>query len=215
MHAAGVAEESQQAARRHVGVERAVFRQVAQPLGALQAVGRHVVPGDPGRALRRGQVAGQQLHGGALAGPVGAQEGRHFALVDRKGDVPRRGKIAVELRKPDRPRSSVRARLRKWVDCLAHRRSRSSGYRFRDRLTDSVFSTAEGPQSAQACRLPERAGRIGGRAWDFSHGWRGSIGRDSAPPAITLGWRVGKKLAVAIAGSMREENRPIGHSLRG
>ena len=48
-HAAGVGEELQQAARRHVGIQRAVFRQVAQPGRAGQPIGRHVVAGDPGR----------------------------------------------------------------------------------------------------------------------------------------------------------------------
>ena len=47
--AAGVGKEAQQRAGRHVEIERAVFGQIAQPGGAGQAVGGHIVPGDAGR----------------------------------------------------------------------------------------------------------------------------------------------------------------------
>ena len=77
--ATGVGEELEQAAGRHVGIERPILRQVAEPLGTGEPVGRHVVAGNPGRAGRGGEVARQDLHRGALPGAVGAQEGDDLA----------------------------------------------------------------------------------------------------------------------------------------
>ena len=44
------------------------------------------------------QVAGEELHGGALAGAVGAQKRHHFALVYLEADILDGRKTAVILR---------------------------------------------------------------------------------------------------------------------
>jgi len=53
-----------------------------------------------GRARRRGQVAGQELHGRALARAVGTQESHHLALVYLEGAIFHGSKIAKILREP-------------------------------------------------------------------------------------------------------------------
>ena len=98
--AAGVGKELEQAAGRHVGIQRAVFRQVAEFRRAGQAVGGHVVSGDPCHTGGGGKIARQKLHRGALAGAVGAQKGHHFALADRKANVLNGGKTAVIFAQP-------------------------------------------------------------------------------------------------------------------
>ena len=45
--ATGVGKELEQAARSHIGIERTVFRQVAQMLGGVDPMSRHVEAGDP------------------------------------------------------------------------------------------------------------------------------------------------------------------------
>jgi len=60
-------------ARRHVGISRP-FSGMAQVCGGGQPVRGHVVARDPGRAGGRCQIAGQDLHRGALAGPFGPRK---------------------------------------------------------------------------------------------------------------------------------------------
>ena len=102
---AGVGKEIQEAAGRHVGIQRPVLGQIAQPGGTGQPVGRHVVAGDPSHALRGGQVAGQQFHRRALAGSVGAQKGHHLALVNLERDVQNGRELAIRTSKAPRLRS--------------------------------------------------------------------------------------------------------------
>ena len=99
-HPSGRAEEAEQAARGHVGVERAVFGQVAQVLGRADPVGLDVDAGDPGRAVRRRDEAGQEPHRRRLARPVGPEEGDDLALGDRERHVPDRQERAELLAEP-------------------------------------------------------------------------------------------------------------------
>ena len=94
------AKKFSRASRRHVGIERAVFRQIAQPGGAGQAVGRHVMAGDKGLSGGRRQVAGEELHRRALAGAVGAEKGDDLALIHAETDILDGRKAAVILREP-------------------------------------------------------------------------------------------------------------------
>ena len=71
----------------HLGVERVVLGQVADPpLGLAPALGEgHAVePDGPGVGL---EVLGDHPHGGGLAGPVRAQEADHLAPVHAEGDL--------------------------------------------------------------------------------------------------------------------------------
>src|SRR5262249_62304418 len=60
-HSASIGKEIQQAAWRHVGIERAVFRQIAQAGRASQAIERHVVAGNASLAARRSEEHTSEL----------------------------------------------------------------------------------------------------------------------------------------------------------
>ena len=81
-------EETKQAQRRHVGIKRAVFRQIAQVLGRADPIGLHVDPGDVRRAVRGRHKPGQEPHRRRLARTVGPEEGDDFSFVDGKRHVP-------------------------------------------------------------------------------------------------------------------------------
>jgi hypothetical protein len=95
--AAGASEEFQQAERRHVGVERAVFGQIAEALGGGDPVGGHVQPGDARGAGAGREIAGKDLHGGGLTCAIGAQKGGHLALRDGESDVANGGEVSIEF----------------------------------------------------------------------------------------------------------------------
>ena len=99
-HLAGLAEEAEQLERRHVGVERPVLGQVAEPLRRLDALLPHVEPGDRGAARARREKAGEHAHQGGLAGPVRPQEGHHLPLGNRERRVFDRDEGPVVLAQP-------------------------------------------------------------------------------------------------------------------
>ena len=79
----------------HLGVERIVLRQVADPaLGLAPPVGEgHAVQLDgAGVGL---EVLSDHPHGGGLAGPVGAQKSHHLPAIHPEGDFVNGGE-AVE-----------------------------------------------------------------------------------------------------------------------
>ena len=87
---ARLAEEGEQLERRHVGIQRAVLRQVSQAPGRLDAMLPHVHPAD-GRAARAGrQIPRQHPHHRGLARAVGPEEGHDLTLGYRKGNVAHR-----------------------------------------------------------------------------------------------------------------------------
>ena len=96
---------------RHVGIERAVFRQVAQPGGAGQPIVLHVVPGDPGHAGRGGEVAGQQFHRRALSRPRWDPERPPLRPPGPGRRRPARRRTARKTSTARRPRSSERISL--------------------------------------------------------------------------------------------------------
>src|SRR5207245_6017146 len=66
----------------HFRVDRHAPRQVADVLPHLHRLRADVEAGDVGGAARRGQVAGEDLKRGRLAGAVGAEEADDLALRD-------------------------------------------------------------------------------------------------------------------------------------
>jgi len=95
---AGIGKKLEQAAGRHVGIQRAVLRQITEPLGSGDPVTGHVMASDERPTLGRGEVAGQDLHRGALAGTVGAQERHNLAPRNPERDILDGDEVAVELR---------------------------------------------------------------------------------------------------------------------
>ena len=97
--AADLGDELEGLARGHVTVERPVLREVAEPAREHDAL--LGVPGIEAEHLGatggRREVAGQDLHGGRLAGAVGAEEGRHRALPDREAHRVQGGEVPVDL----------------------------------------------------------------------------------------------------------------------
>jgi len=71
----------------HVGVEGDVFGHVADAFADFEGVGDDVVAGDADFAVGGGKISGEDLHGGAFAGAVGAEETDDLALVDMEADV--------------------------------------------------------------------------------------------------------------------------------
>jgi hypothetical protein len=66
----------------HVGVERHIFRHVAQMGPRLKRLLKNIEPGNVGSARRRRHEAGQNAHGGRFACPVWSQKSHDFALAD-------------------------------------------------------------------------------------------------------------------------------------
>src|SRR5262249_13457001 len=96
-HAFQAAAEAEVFIDAHLGVKRVAFGQVANALAGLDRVPEDVLAVDGGFARRRGQVAGEDVHGRRLPGPVGAEEADDLGLVDVKADVPDGGIVAVIL----------------------------------------------------------------------------------------------------------------------
>src|SRR5439155_13194801 len=61
--------------------------QVADVLADLVGLRHHVVAGDLGHAAGGGQVAGEDAHGGRLAGAVGAEKAHDLAAADLEADA--------------------------------------------------------------------------------------------------------------------------------
>ncbi|MNZ39421.1 hypothetical protein D3C78_569150 [compost metagenome] len=75
----------------HVAIAGRAFRQIAdQPLG-LEGVLLDVEAEQPCRARGRREKAGEHLHGGRLAGAVGAEEAQHLAGLNAEGQVVHHG----------------------------------------------------------------------------------------------------------------------------
>ncbi len=66
-------------------------------LARLERVGDDVEAGDLGASARRRQVAGEDAHGGGLAGAVGAEKTEHLTAFDVKRNVGHRHARAVVL----------------------------------------------------------------------------------------------------------------------
>ena len=81
----------------HVGIERRILGQVADAALHLERLLEDVEAGDLGGAGSGGQEAGQDAHGGRLAGAVAAQKAQDFALGNVEGDVVERDEVSVTL----------------------------------------------------------------------------------------------------------------------
>jgi hypothetical protein len=89
--------------RGHFGIERAVFGQITEPPAARDPVFHHVVTGDPGVPFAGGDVAGQHLHRGAFAGPVGTpRNATNSPSPTEKGHVAGGRERSIELAQTDR-----------------------------------------------------------------------------------------------------------------
>src|SRR5205807_1386592 len=81
----------------HLGVERAVLRHVADAASDFERVPEDVKAVDGGGAGGGGQEAGEDAHGGRLAGAVGPEEADHTAARHVEGDVADGGVVAEKL----------------------------------------------------------------------------------------------------------------------
>ena len=72
---------------RQVAVQRRGFGQVAQLRLGVHRLLQHVDAADPHAPGAGCQSAGQDAHGGGLAGAVGAQEAQHLALHHAEADI--------------------------------------------------------------------------------------------------------------------------------
>src|SRR5262245_42279599 len=81
----------------HLGVKRTVLRHVADAAADLEGVPEDVETVDGGGAGGGRQEAGEDAHGGRLAGAVGAKEADDAATRHVEGDITNGGVIAVEL----------------------------------------------------------------------------------------------------------------------
>ena len=86
-HFARLPEEPEQLRRSHVRVERAVFRQVAEPAGGFETLLVDVQAGDLGGARAGREIAGQHLHRGGLPGAVRPEKGHDLAPGNREAHV--------------------------------------------------------------------------------------------------------------------------------
>src|SRR5690606_11913222 len=82
---------------RHVAVQGRRFGQVADALAHFVGEDVHVVAAHAGGAFAGADVGGQHLHGGGLAGAVGAEKAQHLALVNVERHVFKGFEVAVEL----------------------------------------------------------------------------------------------------------------------
>src|SRR3989441_10020546 len=73
-HALQLGDEAQVAGHRHVVVEGRALGQVADAAADLARLREDIEALDPDRAAGRRQEAGDDAHGGGLAGAVGAEE---------------------------------------------------------------------------------------------------------------------------------------------
>ncbi len=82
----------------HVRVERRRFRQVAGAPFCFDRLIEHVEAGDDGLAVGGRHVAGENPHGGRLAGAVRAEKSEDFTALDAEADVVDGSKPTVPLR---------------------------------------------------------------------------------------------------------------------
>jgi hypothetical protein len=87
LHAAELRTEVEEAADRHVGVERGAFREVADL--SLSVIGgiHDIRAADGNRAGRGRKITGDHPHGSGFAGAVGTEESEDFALLDTQGEI--------------------------------------------------------------------------------------------------------------------------------
>ena len=101
--------KSRNARARHVAVAGRALRQVAElrfgQLGLLE----HVDAGDARAAGVRLQEAGQHLHGGRLAGAVGAEKAQHLAAAGRSSEMP--STATMSPKRFLRPLASIRTAI--------------------------------------------------------------------------------------------------------
>ncbi len=85
--AAHLGDEFEKTTHRHVAIARRAFGQVTDlPLG-LEGLGLDIATEDARGAGGRRKKAGEHLHGGGFAGPVGAEKAQHFAWLDLERQV--------------------------------------------------------------------------------------------------------------------------------
>jgi hypothetical protein len=78
--------EAEEFVHAHLGVERDVFRHVADAFAHLDRISDDIVTGDADAAVGRRQVAGEDFHRRALAGAVGPEKADDLALVHMEVD---------------------------------------------------------------------------------------------------------------------------------
>jgi hypothetical protein len=83
--------------REHVVVEYRLVGQVAHAAHHLGALLEAVEARDARRAAGGPQHAHKHLHGGGLAGAVGAEQAEHLALLDGEREVAHGDEVAVGL----------------------------------------------------------------------------------------------------------------------
>jgi hypothetical protein len=91
-------DEGQVLAHGHVGVERRRFRQVAGAALGFERLLEDIEPGDGGLAAGGRHVAGDDAHGGRLAGPVRAEEAENLARLHPETHVVHGGEGSVAFR---------------------------------------------------------------------------------------------------------------------
>src|ERR1019366_9225055 len=79
----------------HVLVERAAFRHIADLAANRDAVPKDIEPCDSCLAGGRGEVAGEDAHGGAFTGAVGPEKADDLPGLDVEADVADGGVIAI------------------------------------------------------------------------------------------------------------------------
>ncbi len=90
-------DEGQVVAHRHLRIERRVLRQVADALLHLERLLEDVEAAHFHAAARRRDHAGEDAHGGGLAGAVGSEEAQDLARLHLEGDVLYGLQVAVVL----------------------------------------------------------------------------------------------------------------------
>src|SRR5207244_2814115 len=83
----------------HFLVQGAAFRHVADTAAHLDRVPEDIKTGDSGLARRGGEKAGENPHGRAFAGAVGAEKADNLAARNVEGNALDGGVIAVILGK--------------------------------------------------------------------------------------------------------------------
>ena len=97
-HAAQAGAEVEVFVDRELGIDRRLLGQVADH--RLRRFGHveQVVVADRDAPRRGREHAGEHLHGGRLAGAVGAEEAEHLALAQRERDLAHRAVLVVPAR---------------------------------------------------------------------------------------------------------------------
>ena len=114
------AEKAKQAERRHIGIKRAIFRQVTQARGACHAFAGNIETADARFTGARSKIPGKQLHCCRLACPVRSQERADLASRNAEADVAHGGEAPVELGEADGLNHRCRAIAGAFFDRLQH-----------------------------------------------------------------------------------------------